>query len=83
MRLVWRNCCTYNQEGSEIYTLGKHLSDLFEERFSKVEELSKCELSSFIISSTRSAVGFYIKRGHCVENPIFLQSGHLLICCSS
>ena len=41
MRLVWRNCCTFNQEGSEIYDLGKKLSAVFEERFAKVEELSR------------------------------------------
>ena len=29
MRLIWRNCCTYNQEGSEIYAVGKMLSDVF------------------------------------------------------
>ncbi|KAK8791691.1 hypothetical protein WA588_002001 [Blastocystis sp. NMH] len=39
MRLIWRNCCTYNQEGAEIYTLGKKLSDQFESRFREVESL--------------------------------------------
>lgn len=51
MRLVWRNCCSYNQEGSEIYTLGKHLSEQFEERFSKVEELSIVHFCCFTYSS--------------------------------
>ena len=41
MRLIWRNCCTYNQEGSEVYLVGKKLSELFEERFSKIEEQGK------------------------------------------
>ena len=40
MRLIWRNCCTYNQEGAEVYTQGKMLSQVFEERFAKVEEMS-------------------------------------------
>ena len=47
MRLVWRNCCTYNQEGSEIYALGKKLSEVFEEDFSKVEILSELYFESF------------------------------------
>ncbi|KNB44841.1 hypothetical protein JH06_1429 [Blastocystis sp. subtype 4] len=40
MRLIWRNCCTYNQEGAEIYAVGKKLSDVFEEKFSSVQSLS-------------------------------------------
>lgn len=40
MRLIWRNCCTYNQEISDVYKVGKKLSELFEERFSKIEEQS-------------------------------------------
>ena len=56
MRLVWRNCCTFNQEGSEIYDLGKKLSDVFEERFAKVEELSMLSFWFLISSSCRSTV---------------------------
>ena len=40
MRLIWRNCCTYNQEISDVYKVGKKLSELFEERFAKIEEQS-------------------------------------------
>lgn len=58
MRLVWRNCCTFNQEGSEIYDLGKKLSDVFEERFAKVEELSMFSFWFLISSSCRSTVSF-------------------------
>ena len=51
MRLIWRNCCTYNQEGAEIYTLGKKLSDLFESRFREVESLGSSFSLAFIPSS--------------------------------
>ena len=51
MRLIWRNCCTYNQEGAEIYALGKKLSDQFESRFREVESLSSA-YSPLLISSS-------------------------------
>ena len=39
MRLIWRNCCTYNQESADIYTIGRDLSDLFESKFAEIESL--------------------------------------------
>ena len=51
MRLIWRNCLTYNQDGAEIYTIGKKLQGIFEERFAKVVELSKLSLLNLILSS--------------------------------
>ena len=41
MRLIWRNCCTYNQETAEIYKLGKNLSELFESKFKEIESLGR------------------------------------------
>jgi hypothetical protein len=37
MRLIWQNCKTYNQDGSEYYKLAQKLSKLFEQRFSKID----------------------------------------------
>ena len=37
MRLIWKNCRTYNQDGSEYYILASNLSDLFEKKFQKVD----------------------------------------------
>jgi len=36
VRLVWRNCCTYNAEGSDFHRLGEQLSMRFEERFQRL-----------------------------------------------
>jgi hypothetical protein len=37
MRLIWKNCRTYNQDGSEYYILASNLSDLFEKKWQKVD----------------------------------------------
>jgi|TARA_B110000208_G_C11762636_1_gene427488 hypothetical protein len=37
MRLIWKNCRTYNQDGSEYYVLASNLSDMFEKKFQKVD----------------------------------------------
>lgn len=44
MRLIWRNCCTYNQETAEIYSVGRKLSELFEGKFHEIEEMGRCLL---------------------------------------
>lgn len=36
MRLVWTNCMTYNQDGSDFFLLAKNLSKKFEEKYSKL-----------------------------------------------
>uniref|UniRef100_A0A7S2PE54 Bromo domain-containing protein n=1 Tax=Leptocylindrus danicus TaxID=163516 RepID=A0A7S2PE54_9STRA len=36
IRLIWSNCMTYNQEGSDFYLLAQALSRKFEDRFRKV-----------------------------------------------
>ncbi|KAK8810323.1 hypothetical protein WA538_002897, partial [Blastocystis sp. DL] len=56
MRLIWRNCCTYNQEGAEIYTLGKKLSDQFESRFREVESLIPSDKREPDVATKRSFV---------------------------
>lgn len=36
IRLVWKNCMTYNADGSDFYKLAKKLSNSFESKFSKI-----------------------------------------------
>ena len=36
IRLVWTNCMTYNQDGSDFYILAKNLSKRFEEKYAKL-----------------------------------------------
>jgi hypothetical protein len=36
IKLVWKNCMTYNADGSDFYKLAKKLSNSFEARFAKI-----------------------------------------------
>lgn len=36
IRLVWTNCMTYNQDGSDFFLLAKNLSKKFEEKYAKL-----------------------------------------------
>jgi len=36
IRLVWSNCMTYNQDGSDFFLLAKNLSKKFEEKYLKL-----------------------------------------------
>ncbi|KAK8791226.1 hypothetical protein WA171_002175 [Blastocystis sp. BT1] len=56
MRLIWRNCCTYNQEGAEIYAVGKKLSDVFEEKFSSVQSLIPADMQEPSVATKREFV---------------------------
>mmetsp|Transcript_26392 Transcript_26392/g.76161 ORF Transcript_26392/g.76161 Transcript_26392/m.76161 type:complete len:214 (+) Transcript_26392:94-735(+) len=38
VRLVWKNCMTYNQEGSDFYILAENMSKKFEDKFTKIEK---------------------------------------------
>ena len=38
VRLVWKNCMTYNQEGSDFYILAENMNKKFEDKFSKIEK---------------------------------------------
>ena len=37
VNLVWDNCMTYNQDGSEYYTIAANLKQMFAEKFKKVK----------------------------------------------
>ena len=36
VRLIWKNCMTYNADGSDFYLLAEDMSKKFEEKFSKI-----------------------------------------------
>eukprot|EP00941_MAST-03F_sp_MAST-3F-sp1_P000323 g323.t1 len=69
VRLVWHNCKTYNQDGSEYYKIAQRLSKLFEQRFSKIDltedvgdlkpptQMEKKEFSSQIYLVESEALG--------------------------
>jgi hypothetical protein len=38
VRLVWKNCMLYNQEGSDFYILAENMSKKFEDKLAKVEK---------------------------------------------
>lgn len=37
VKLVWKNCFTYNQEGSDVHNYAKTLSNMFDQEFQKIE----------------------------------------------
>jgi Bromodomain/Bromodomain extra-terminal - transcription regulation len=37
IRLIWKNCCTYNADGSDFWLLAKNFSRRFEERYKKIK----------------------------------------------
>lgn len=41
VRLVWKNCMSYNAEGSDFWLLAKSLARKFEDRFRKIRQ--ECE----------------------------------------
>mmetsp|Transcript_15677 Transcript_15677/g.31664 ORF Transcript_15677/g.31664 Transcript_15677/m.31664 type:complete len:216 (-) Transcript_15677:99-746(-) len=38
IRLVWKNCMTYNADGSDFYNLAKNMSKKFEDKYAKLEK---------------------------------------------
>lgn len=36
VRLIWKNCMTYNADGSDFYVLAQNMSKKFEDKFSKL-----------------------------------------------
>jgi len=43
VRLIWRNCYTYNPPGSDVVKMAEVLSNLFEEKFKKIAPLEERE----------------------------------------
>jgi len=46
IRLVWTNCMTYNQDGSDFYLLAKNLSKKYEEKYTKLVNDLKLDVRS-------------------------------------
>ena len=36
VRLIWKNCMTYNADGSDFYILAQNMSRKFEDKFAKL-----------------------------------------------
>ncbi len=53
IRLVWTNCMTYNDDGSDFYRLAQSYSKRFEERFQKLVD----EFGEEVIATTPAAAG--------------------------
>ena len=43
MRLIWTNCCLYNQDGSEYNEIAKKFQAMFEDKFSKIKGVEAAE----------------------------------------
>jgi len=54
IRLVWTNCMTYNQDGSDFFLLAKNLSKKFEEKYAKLVNDLQLDLKP---ESASSSVG--------------------------
>jgi len=44
IRLIWKNCMTYNADGSDFFLLAENLSRKFEERYKKIRQ--ECDTGS-------------------------------------
>jgi len=55
IRLVWTNCMTYNQDGSDFFLLAKSLSKKFEEKYSKLVNELQLDVRPAGSSGTGSA----------------------------
>jgi hypothetical protein len=55
IRLVWRNCMTYNMDGSDFHRLAKRLSKMFEEKYKNM--LKELDMESLMGSGPGSADG--------------------------
>jgi hypothetical protein len=55
IRLVWKNCMTYNMDGSDFHKLAKRLSKNFEDKYKSM--LKELDMESLIGSGPGSADG--------------------------
>mmetsp|Transcript_15225 Transcript_15225/g.38328 ORF Transcript_15225/g.38328 Transcript_15225/m.38328 type:complete len:212 (-) Transcript_15225:435-1070(-) len=62
IRLVWTNCMTYNQDGSDFFLLAKNLSKKFEEKYSKLANDLQLDVKSEALSSISGVVTLDEKR---------------------
>uniref|UniRef100_A0A7S0F5U8 Bromo domain-containing protein n=1 Tax=Craspedostauros australis TaxID=1486917 RepID=A0A7S0F5U8_9STRA len=55
VRLVWTNCMTYNQDGSDFFVIAKRLSKLWEDKFAKFVRDQKLSEDSGTTKATPSS----------------------------
>jgi hypothetical protein len=57
VRLVWTNCMTYNQDGSDFYKLADTLNKRWEEKYKKLlSDLSSTNMTNAAVAGSASAV---------------------------
>lgn len=52
VRLIWKNCMTYNADGSDFYNLAQTMAKKFEEKFEKL-----CAQNEVVAAASASAAG--------------------------
>ena len=57
IRLVWANCMTYNQDGSDFFLLAKNLSKKFEEKYAKLANDLQLDVKSEAVGSGAAGTG--------------------------
>lgn len=73
VRLVWKNCMTYNADGSDFYRLGESYSKRFEERFQKlVDEFGEDVICGNIATQPASSSK---KKARSSSSPVPTSSG--------
>jgi hypothetical protein len=55
IRLIWKNCCTYNADGSDFWLLAKNFSRRFEERYKKIKAECHVGESNSMMNPTNSS----------------------------
>jgi Bromodomain extra-terminal - transcription regulation len=66
MRLIWRNCMTYNANGSDFYELANDLNSKFEDRYKKL-------LTDFMIEDKPSENAESTKTVSLEEKKVFAK----------
>jgi hypothetical protein len=66
MRLIWRNCMTYNANGSDFYELANDLNSKFEDRYKKL-------LTDFMIEDKPSENAESSKTVSLEEKKVFAK----------
>lgn len=57
VRLVWKNCMTYNADGSDFFLLAKALSKRFEDKYAKFIAEQGIEVAKVSKTATTTATG--------------------------
>ena len=65
VRLIWKNCMTYNADGSEFYLLAEGFSKRFEEKYDKllVQPYGDAALNASMLSVSNATISSSSKQG--------------------